>query len=232
MNLSSISTASAQDHSQETGDLVGKRLGPTVTVAPTAQVTECRLGAWTEVGPRSRLLEMSLGDYSYVMADCQIERSDLGKFCSIASQVRIGPGNHPTWRPAQHHFTYRSSQFELGPDDAAFFQWRRAHPVHIGHDVWIGHGATVLPGVRIDTGAVIGAGAVVTHNVPAYTIVAGVPARPVRERFPQGIQKALLRIAWWDWSREQLKAALPDFRCTHIRDFLNKYDPGPGDIRS
>jgi len=57
--------------------------------------------------------------------------------------------------------------------------------VHIGHDVWIGHGAIVLPGRSIGTGAVIAGGAIVTKDVPAYTIVGGNPARPIRRRFPE-----------------------------------------------
>lgn len=206
-------------------DLEAKHLSPEPTLDPSASVVRSELGPWTEVGPRTRLLEMSLGAYSYVMADCQIERSSVGRFCSIASQVRIGPGNHPTWRPAQHHFSYRSSQYGLGADDTAFFDWRRSSPVTLGHDVWIGHGAVVLAGVRVGTGAVIGAGAVVTRDVPAYMMVAGVPATPIRRRFPEDLQLSLMRIAWWDWSREQLQAALDDFRNLDIRSFVAKYDP-------
>jgi hypothetical protein len=201
-------------------------LGPEPFLDPTASAVDSDLGPWTEVGPRSRLLEMTLGDYSYVMSDCQVERATLGKFCSIASHVRIGPGNHPTWRPSQHHFSYRSSQYGLGSDDADFFDWRRSHPVVIGHDVWVGHGAVVLAGVRIGTGAVIGAGAVVTRDVPEYMIAAGVPAAPLRERFSEDIRQALLRIRWWDWPREQLQKALEDFRQPDVRSFIATYDPG------
>ena len=200
-------------------------LSPNPYLDPSARTLNCRLGPWTEVGPRSRLVESNLGAYSYVMEDCQIERSQVGKFCSIASCVRIGPGNHPTWRASQHHFTYRSSQYHLGSDDLGFFEWRRTHSVHIGHDVWIGHGAVVLPGVDIGTGAVVGAGAVVSKDVPAYSIVAGVPAETKRRRFPLHIQQALLRICWWDWSHEQLQNALFDFRYLCIQDFVHKYDP-------
>ncbi|MFP4049074.1 MAG: DapH/DapD/GlmU-related protein [Desulfovermiculus sp.] len=200
-------------------------LSPNPCLHPSARTYDSRLGPWTEIGPRSRLLESSLGAYSYVMEDCQIERTLVGKFCSIASCVRIGPGNHPTWRASQHHFTYRSSQYHMGDDDLEFFDWRRAHPVHIGHDVWIGHGAVVLSGVSIGTGAVVGAGAVVARDVPNYTIVAGVPASPLRERFSGLIQDALLRIAWWDWSHDRLHRALDDFRYLCIEDFISKYDP-------
>jgi len=147
----------------------------------------------------------------------------IGKFCSIAQGARINPGNHATWRAAQHHFTYRAAQFGLGEDDEEFFQWRRDHWVTIGHDVWIGHGVTILPGVRIGDGAVVGAGAVVSKDVAPYTIVGGVAAQPLKRRFTEAQGEALQRIAWWDWSHDQLKAALPDIRRFTIDDFIAKY---------
>ena len=124
-----------------------------------------------------------MGDYSYVVNDAQITYTRIGKFCSIAAMTRINPGNHPMHRASQAHFTYRASAYFPGEsDEAEFFEWRRAHRVHIGHDVWIGHGAIVLPGRSVGTGAVVAAGAVVTKDVPAYTIVAGNPARPIKRR--------------------------------------------------
>ncbi len=56
----------------------------------------------------------------------------------------------------------------------------RVAPVRLGEDVWVGRGATVLPGVSIGAHAMVAAGAVVTSDVPDRTVVAGVPARPVR----------------------------------------------------
>jgi len=193
-------------------------------IDPTAHVRQSTLGAWTSVGPRTSMAETVFGDYSYVVNDSSIIYSEIGKFCSIAAHTRINPGNHPMERPALHHFTYRSLSYQLGADDdAAFFDWRRAHKVTMGHDVWIGHGAVILPGVTIGTGAAVGAGAVVSKDVPAYAVVAGVPARMIRFRFDENTQEALLRIGWWDWSRDQLSAALPDFRSLGIRDFIRKY---------
>ena len=55
-------------------------------------------------------------------------------------------------------------------------------PIHIGHHCWIGTGAMVLQGVNIGNGAVVAAGAVVTKDVPAYTVVGGIPAKVIRER--------------------------------------------------
>ncbi len=152
------------------------------------------------MGERSWLEEVELGDYSYIVNDSDVIYTRIGKFCSIAAHVRINPGDHSMGRISQHHFTYRASAyFEGADDDADFFDWRRARPVVIGHDVWIGHGAIVLAGRRVGNGAVVGAGSVVTKDVPAYTIVAGNPARPLRHRFTEDIASRIEALAWWDW---------------------------------
>lgn len=201
-----------------------KMLGHEPHVHPTASIRDSRLGRYTEVGARTSITESSFGDYSYIVHDCDVIYSAVGKFCSIAAFVRINPGNHPTWRASQHHFTYRSRQFGLADtDDGAFFDWRRSHPVTIGHDVWIGHGAVILPGVTIGTGAVIGAGSVVTKEVAPYAIVAGVPAKAIRARHPHAVAEKLLTLAWWDWPHDKLAEALPDFRTLDAEAFAEKY---------
>jgi len=202
-----------------------KLLSVTPTVDPNAKLHDVRLGAYCEVGARTILHEVAMGDYSYVVNDSQITYTTIGKFCSIAAMTRINPGNHPMQRATQAHFTYRASAyFEGEADDAEFFDWRRAHHVEIGHDVWIGHGAIVLPGRNIGTGAVVAAGAIVTRDVPAYTIVAGNPARPVRRRFSESVAARLVALGWWDWSHAALRRALPDFRGLSVEAFLDKYE--------
>jgi phosphonate metabolism protein (transferase hexapeptide repeat family) len=200
-------------------------LGLEPTIDPSASVEACRLGRYTEVGARTRLLEVEMGDYSYIVQDGEVFASRIGKFCSIASHVRINPGNHPMHRASQAHFIYRASRYWPGePDEAAFFDWRRSTPVTIGHDVWIGHGAVILPGRRVGTGAVVGAGAIVTRDVDPYTIVVGNPARPVRRRFGDAAAERLEALAWWDWDHERLRQALPDFRSLSVEVFLEKYE--------
>jgi phosphonate metabolism protein (transferase hexapeptide repeat family) len=203
----------------------GKTLSLTPLVDPSAKLHDTELGAYCEVGARTQLLEVTMGDYSYVVNDSQITYTTIGKFCSIAAMTRINPGNHPMHRVTQAHFTYRASAYFPGEgDDDAFFDWRRSHHIQIGHDVWIGHGAIVLPGRNIGTGAVIAAGAIVTKDVPAYTIVAGNPARSIRRRFPEAIADRLMTLAWWDWDHETLRKALPDFRHLAPEVFLDKYE--------
>lgn len=192
----------------------------------TAEVKNSVLGKWTAVGARTLVTETIVGDYSYVMNNCDLIYTEIGKFCSIASQTRINPGNHPLWRATLHHFTYRSRSYRLGAEDENdFFDWRRSHKVIIEHDVWIGHGAILLPGVRIGIGAVIGAGAVVTKDVPPFTIVAGVPAKVLRRRLTLEVEAALMRVRWWEWPHEKISDALVDFRKLDAAAFAAKYDP-------
>jgi phosphonate metabolism protein (transferase hexapeptide repeat family) len=205
--------------------MAAKTLSPRPLIHPTADVRACVLGSYTEVGARTSLLEVTLCDYSYVVNDSSIAYATVGKFGSIAAMTRINPGNHPMQRASQSHFTYRAGAYFPGEvDEEAFFDWRRSHHVEIGHDVWIGHGAVILPGRRVGTGAVVAAGAIVTKDVAPYAIVAGNPARFVRPRFAAAIAERLQALAWWDWSHDQLRAALPDFRALTIEAFLEKFE--------
>ena len=205
--------------------MAGKMLTVEPTIDPTAKLHDTGLGAYCEVGARTMLHDVVMGDYSYVVNDAQITYTTIGKFCSIAAMTRINPGNHPMDRASQSHFTYRASVYFPGErDESELFAWRRSHRVTIGNDVWIGHGAIVLPGRSVGAGAVVAAGAIVTKDVPAYTIVAGNPARMIRRRFEESITNRLAKLAWWDWDHEALRRALPDFRQLAVEDFLAKYE--------
>jgi phosphonate metabolism protein (transferase hexapeptide repeat family) len=191
------------------------------TIHPSAQVLGSELGVWTQVAHDVKFYKSSLGDYSYIMQHSQVMDTRIGKFCSIASFVRLNPGNHPLERPSSHHMTYRAAQYGFGEDDQEFFAWREAHPVTVGHDVWMGHNVTVLPGVTIGNGAAIGAGAVVTKDVAPYSVVVGVPAKPIRQRFSDDVIIKLEKMQWWNWNRAELEARFVDFR--DMDAFLEKY---------
>ena len=201
----------------------GKHLGEKPSVHRTASVRATRFGRWCEVGARTKVAESSFGDYSYVVNDSDIIHAAIGKFCSIAAHTRLNPGNHPLDRVMLSHVGYRSSAYGLGPDDPAFFDWRRSSPVTLGHDVWIGHGAVVLAGVTVGTGAAVGAGTIVTKDVPEFAVVVGNPGRVLRLRFSDAVIADLLRIAWWDWPHERIGAAMQDFRTLGAEEFCARY---------
>ncbi|MGE0058688.1 MAG: acetyltransferase [Dehalococcoidia bacterium] len=199
-----------------------KKLGEEPWVHETSRISKSTLGPWTAIGPNTSISESTVGDYTYTAGDNSIIYSEVGKFCSIASHVRLNPGNHPMWRVTQHHMTYRRASYGFDEaDDQEFFEWRRSHKVTVGHDVWLGHGVIVMPGVTIGTGAVVGSGAVVTHDIPPYTVAVGVPARPMWPRFSKRVAEQLLEIAWWDWPRQLLEERFEELN--DLESFLEKY---------
>ncbi|MFZ6763135.1 DapH/DapD/GlmU-related protein [Pseudoroseomonas sp. WGS1072] len=197
-------------------------------IDPSVRLREAGIGRCCEILRDSQIEYATLGDYSYLGEDCMVSDAAIGRFCAIAARVRIGAPNHPMDRPSLHRFTYCPEYYDAGAArDRAFFADRRAARVTIGHDVWIGHGVTVLPGVTVGDGAVLAAGAVVSRDVAPYSVVGGVPARRIRDRFPAGIAARLRRIAWWDWPFETILSRLPEFQSGDIAAFCDRWDPAP-----
>lgn len=193
-------------------------------VHTTAELKSCRLGRHVAIGERVVLREVEVGDYSYFERHGEAIYAEIGKFCSIAANVRINALSHPMERVTTHKVTYRPNEyFKHAGVDGEFRERRRGQAVSIGNDVWIGHGAVVMPGVSIGDGAVVGANAVVTRDVGAYEIVAGTPSRVLRHRFPAEIRAALLDLAWWDWPPEKLALALEDMRSLDIAAFIERW---------
>jgi len=200
-----------------------RELGPEPTFHDPVAVTGSELGAWTEFRAGSRINHSSIGDYTYLTERVQCDFTTIGKFGSVASDVRPGPTNHPIDRPTAHHFTYRAGMYDLGENDGSVFEWRADQPVEVGHDAWIGHGVIVLPGVTIGNGAVVGAGSVVADDVDPYTVVAGVPADPIRRRFSAETAARIEATEWWGWDHDTLRERLDAFR--DLDTFLERYAP-------
>ncbi|MDX8534968.1 DapH/DapD/GlmU-related protein [Mesorhizobium sp. VK25A] len=198
---------------------------PEPRIHPTAELKGCKLGRYASIGERVILREVSVGDFSYFERHCEAIYTTIGKFCSIAANSRINALEHPIERLTQHKVSYRPNEYFrwLGVD-TEFRARRQAKPVRIGHDVWIGHGAVIMPGVAIGNGAVIGANAVVTHDVAPYSIVAGVPAKPLRWRFSATVAARIEALAWWDWAPETLARAIPDMQAMPIEAFLDRWE--------
>jgi phosphonate metabolism protein (transferase hexapeptide repeat family) len=199
-------------------------LPPEPRVHPTAELKGCRIGRYASVGERTVLREVTVGDFSYFERHAEAIYTDIGKFCSIAANTRINALEHPLERATTHKVSYRPNEYfrYLGVDQE-FRERRRRKRVTIGNDVWIGHGAVILPGVAIGNGAVVGANAVVTRDVPAFAVVAGVPARIIRLRFAEKIVTRLENMAWWDWPLDRLFQAIPDMQKLEIERFIEKW---------
>lgn len=155
----------------------------------------------------SQINDSTLGRYSYIGHDCFTLYADIGAFCSVADGCRIGGAAHAMGRVSQ------SPVFEQGKNLLhTNFAQHPAVPVPrtvIGNDVWIGANALIRSGVCIGNGAVIGMGSVVTHDVPAYEIWAGNPARCIGRRFDEATAAALEQVAFWTWDEETLRRYAP-----------------------
>ncbi|WP_411352281.1 chloramphenicol acetyltransferase [Leisingera aquaemixtae] len=193
-------------------------------IHPGCEITGSSFGAYVEIGAGSRVANSAVGDYSYCDRTCDIANAQIGKFANIASCVRIGATDHPMEKASQHHFLYRSASYwEDAEDDADWFARRAGRMARIGHDTWIGHGAMIKPEVTVGDGAVVASGAIVTKDVAPYTIVGGNTARVIRRRYPEAVAGKMIKLAWWHWEHDALRAALPDFRQLRAEEFLEKY---------
>lgn len=137
------------------------------------------------------------------------DRLVIGRYCSIACGAKFlfNSANHTLSSLSTYPFPIFYEEWGLDKGEVAS-AWDNRGDIVVGSDVWIGYEAVILAGVTIEDGAVIGARAVVTRDVPPYTIVGGVPAKPIRRRFPEETIRRLLRLRWWDWPRERVAASL------------------------
>lgn len=191
-------------------------------IGDNSQIKDTTFGEYVELGSSNSVDNSKIGGYSYTGSYCYVQNSIIGRFASIADMVRIGPTNHPYERPSQHLFAYNGDGYGFPNKDTQFLEKRKQKITTIGNDVWIGHGVTIQSGLTVGDGAVIGAGAVITKDIAPYTIVGGIPAKPLKERFPKDIQEKLLQIKWWNWSRAELEERYEDLKLP-IEDFVEKY---------
>ncbi len=147
------------------------------------------------------------------------DRLKIGRFCSIACGAKFlfTSGNHTLHSLSTYPFPIFFEEWGL---DAGHITeaWDNKGDIVIGNDVWIGYEAVILSGVTIGNGAIIGTRAVVTKDVPPYTIVGGVPAKPIRRRFDDDTVSALEALRWWDWEPEKIARNLAAIQAGRIKE--------------
>ena len=120
------------------------------------------------------------------------------------------PANHTLSSLSTYPFPIMFEEWGLGTAcENIATAWDNHGDIVVGNDVWIGYEAVILAGVTIGDGAIIGSRAVVTKDVPPYTIVGGLPAKPIRRRYDEETVARLEKLRWWDWPEAQVRRAIP-----------------------
>jgi len=160
----------------------------------------------------SLVLNSSIERFSYIGKNSIVQNAKIGAFCSIANDVFIGLGSHPTNLFSTSPLFYRvqnTFNHKQVDEDYKFSEYK---PIEIGNDVWIGARATILDGVSIGDGAIVAANALVSKDVPPYAIVGGVPAKVIRYRFPPEKIESLLKLQWWTWPLSEIRKRMNELR--------------------
>ena len=164
---------------------------------------DCVVEKTARIGTGSNCIGVKIGRYTYMGKNNSVANTEIGSFCSIASYCAIGGGAHPLDMVSTSPVFYRGRNIfgkNFGNISPNINQ-----PVVIGNDVWIGENVFINDGITIGDGAIIGAHSVVTHDIPAYAVAAGVPARILRFRFSEEEINKIMNLKWWEWPEEKLK---------------------------
>ena len=147
------------------------------------------------------------------------DKLKVGKFCSIACGAKFlfTSANHTMHSISTYPFPIFFEEWGLDVTNITS-AWDNKGDIVIGNDVWIGYEAIVLSGVTIGDGAIIGTRAVVTKDVPPYTIVGGIPAKPIRKRFSDEVISKLLELQWWNWPENRIKENIDVIQSGRIKD--------------
>lgn len=176
----------------------------------------------------SYIVGMDISSGTLNVADIGCHNIHIGKYTCIGSEVKLildmSHDYHSLYQGIIPQFAMKDG--ERKGNGQILKRIPRKGQILIGNDVWIGNGVTILGGVRIGNGAVVAAGSVVVKDVPPYAVVGGNPAKIIKYRFPKDVIDKLQRIAWWNWSSEEIAVRKEDMQ-GEVKVFADKYDCQP-----
>jgi acetyltransferase-like isoleucine patch superfamily enzyme len=167
------------------------------------EIINSNVGNNVFLGENVTLSHSSVGDHSYISNNSKLRNTIVGKFCSIGPNVQIILGKHPANFVSTHPAFYSNNKAFMTFADKNYIE--EYEHVSIGNDVWIGEGVVIPNGVIIGDGAIITARAVVTKDVAPYSIVGGIPAKHIKDRFDIKTKELIHQSKWWNLSGGELK---------------------------
>ena len=191
---------------------------------------KCSFEGKNAIWQNTYFVNSSLGYGSYIGKNGEFSNCKIGRFCSVAGNVRVISASHPTDGMVSCHPAFYSAnpyfrklfRYDVSAKFEEHTTTSGGYDCEIGNDVWIGENVFIKGGITIGDGAIIGMGSIVTHDIAPYTIVAGVPARPIRMRFDDVTIQKLMQIKWWDKPLEWIEEHSGEF--TNIDKFVDTYN--------
>jgi acetyltransferase-like isoleucine patch superfamily enzyme len=193
--------------------------GDNVTIDVNARIRNSILKSYSRLKHFSELIDSELGDYSYISQFSIVNKTIIGKFCSIANNVSIGLWQHDTDVTTHTFHLYETS----GGFVKGFTNFKKDNiQTVIGNDVWIGSNSVIMKGVKIGDGVIIGAGSIVTKDVPDYAISIGTPSKILKFRFDIETISLFKNTKWWDFEKETLSDMI-EFGCFTDINLFKEY---------
>lgn len=185
-----------------------------INAASNIILRSCVFEGKNSLGEHTYLSHTSLGYGSYMGFSCEFSNCKIGRYCSIGNNVRVVSATHPSnmvsTYPAFYSDTYRVSYVKKSKFVEHIIT-ESGFECEIGNDVWIGDNVLIKGGTKIGDGAIVAMGSVVLHDIPPYTIVAGIPAKEIRKRFDDATVDELEKIKWWNKPLEWIAKHADEF---------------------
>lgn len=194
-------------------------VGENCVVGDFTRLKNVNLSDYAKADRDNFLLNSSIGTCSYTGRNDTILHSTIGKFCSIAWNISIGPAEHNYNKITSHDFLYNNFYGICG-NTVSYDRFEL--PCEIGNDVWIGANSIILRGVKIGNGCVIGANSVVTKDIPPYAIAVGSPAKVIKYRFSESVIEELQQLEWWNLPLQVIRENFSLFSNNNIKEIINQ----------